>query len=364
MEKYKVSINAFKKMLTESAGKSDTPVSGFFELTPLCNLNCKMCYVHLQDPSVKERMLSGKQWISLIQGAIDAGMMTALLTGGEAMTHPDFWDIYMYLINHGVAVVVKTNGILLTKENIERFKEYPPLHIDVSLYGCNSESYVAVTGVDAFQVVSENIRNAIDAGFNIQLMITPSSYLSPWIEETLKLAKSFDVSVSVNSTLNEPNENTGRHKEDFDITTEEYLHILDMKDDIFLPEYSKEEKEIFGESERPHVSEKGLYCNAGRTGFAISWDGIMVPCISFPRSVISADVVKDGFGKAWLDINSGVNNYAVPKKCYTCSYHEKCHYCPVQHGKMAEKNLCDDRECKSKQNLIELAAKRRKGEGK
>ena len=91
----KVSFRDFMRQLRDNARQSDTPSTGSFELTPLCNLNCRMCYVHLQDPSVKERMLSGKQWISLIQEAIDEGMLFALLTGGEAMTHPDFWDIYM-----------------------------------------------------------------------------------------------------------------------------------------------------------------------------------------------------------------------------------------------------------------------------
>ena len=86
-------------MIQERTREADVPYSGSFELTPLCNLDCKMCYVHLQDPSVRHRMLSGEQWISLIQQAIDEGMMEAMLTGGEAMTHPAFWDIYMYLIN-------------------------------------------------------------------------------------------------------------------------------------------------------------------------------------------------------------------------------------------------------------------------
>ena len=61
-------------MLQERTREADIPYHGSFELTPLCNLDCKMCYVHLQDPSVKHRMLSGKQWLSIIQQAIDEGM--------------------------------------------------------------------------------------------------------------------------------------------------------------------------------------------------------------------------------------------------------------------------------------------------
>lgn len=106
---------SYGKLINEAikkARKTDTPISGSFELTPLCNLDCKMCYVHLTDPTVKARMLSGDQWIDLMGQAIDHGMINALLTGGECLTHPDFVKIYMYLIEQGVSVRLKTNGIL------------------------------------------------------------------------------------------------------------------------------------------------------------------------------------------------------------------------------------------------------------
>ena len=202
-------------MMQERTREADVPYSGSFELTPLCNLDCKMCYVHLQDPSVRHRMLSGEQWISLIQQAIDEGMMEALLTGGEAMTHPAFWDIYMYLINHGIVTQVKTNGLLLNEEAIKRFQQYPPFKLDISLYGCDSESYVAVTGVDAYEQVVSHIRMAVEAGLTIQIMVTPNSYMSPWTERVMALAGSFGVSVMVNGSLIDPHENTGRKKADF-----------------------------------------------------------------------------------------------------------------------------------------------------
>ena len=37
-------INSFLGM---KARHMDVPLMGSFELTPLCNLDCKMCYVHL-----------------------------------------------------------------------------------------------------------------------------------------------------------------------------------------------------------------------------------------------------------------------------------------------------------------------------
>ena len=161
-----ISYNKFIGEATKNARENDTPISA----------------------TVKARMLSGDEWIGLMGQAIAHGMMTALLTGGEAMTHPDFKKIYMYLIEQGVSVRLKTNGILLDREKIDLFTEYPPYVVDVSLYGCDGESYRAVTGHDVFDAVTENVRAAIAAGLHVRLMITPSAYMLPWVDRVMEYA--------------------------------------------------------------------------------------------------------------------------------------------------------------------------------
>ena len=38
-----INYNQFLQMAVQNARENDTPISGCFELTPLCNLDCKMC---------------------------------------------------------------------------------------------------------------------------------------------------------------------------------------------------------------------------------------------------------------------------------------------------------------------------------
>ena len=345
-------------MIQEKTREADIPYGGSFELTPLCNLDCKMCYVHLQDQSVKHQMLSGEQWLTIIQQAIDEGMMEALLTGGEAMTHPAFWDIYMYLINHGIVTTVKTNGVLLNEEAIKRFQQYPPYKLDISLYGCDSESYVAVTGVDAYEQVVSHIRMAIEAGLTIQIMVTPSSYMSPWTERVMKLAGSFGVSVMVNGDLIDPYDNTGRKKADFDLSIEEDMSIKEKAKEMLPPLYDAADHEFFMKRHnRPMLSDKGLYCSAGRSGFAVNWDGVMVPCLSFPRDVVCAHPLRDGFRQAWSEVNEAVKNYEIPKACHSCELNDKCHYCPMNHSKVAAKHQCDTDYCNNVKARYKAAEK-------
>ena len=361
-----INYNKFIHEATQNARERDIPISGSFELTPLCNLDCKMCYVHLTDPTVKARMLSGDEWIALMGQAISHGMMTALLTGGEAMTHPDFRKIYMYLIENGVSVRIKTNGVLLNRDRIGLFTEYPPYLVDVSLYGCDGESYRAVTGHDVFETVSANIRAAIAAGLHVRLMITPSAYMLPWVDRIMEYAKSFGADeVNVNAMLMEANPDTGRSMEDFGLSLEENARIHRKQRDMFPRKpksLTEEEAEFMGEipEGEPHILPRGLYCNGGRTGFAINWDGTMGPCLDFPRDVICADVKAIGFENAWREVNRGVKDYAVPEECHTCSHNTICHYCPTQHKSVAAKHLCDPDACAWRKLQADIAEEYRK----
>lgn len=252
----------------------------------------------------------------------------------------------MYLINHGIVTQVKANGLLLNEEAISRFKDYPPYKLDISLYGCDSESYVAVTGVDAYEQVVRHIRLAVEAGLKIQIMVTPSSYMSPWTERVIALAGSFGVSVMVNGSLIDPHENTGRKKADFDLSLEEDTNIKEKKQEMLPPSYDAADHEFFMKRRnRPMLSDKGLYCSAGRSGFAVNWDGVMVPCLAFPRDVACSYPLRDGFCQAWREVNEAVKNYEVPQACHSCEVNDKCHYCPMNHQKVAAKHQCDTDFC-------------------
>ena len=98
---------AVRRFLSFKARDKGVPISGSFELTPLCNLDCKMCYVHLnRDQMQGASLLTVDQWKSIIDQAIGAGMMYARITGGECLTYPGFREIYLYLRSKGIETVI------------------------------------------------------------------------------------------------------------------------------------------------------------------------------------------------------------------------------------------------------------------
>ena len=91
------------RFLENKARLRGIPLTGNFELTPLCNLDCKMCYVHLAGSQFNEKkLLHVDDWKNLIKQAYEAGMRNASLTGGECLTYPGFDDVFLYLYSLGV----------------------------------------------------------------------------------------------------------------------------------------------------------------------------------------------------------------------------------------------------------------------
>ena len=350
-----ISHKAFERKFLENAMKHAIPVNAAFELTPVCNLDCKMCYVHLQDPSIKNRLLNGDQWISIMDQAFDLGMFSALLTGGEALTHPDFFRIYRHLTDRGICVSLKSNGILLNNDALEVFRKVPPTTLDVSVYGCDDESCRAVTGREIFETVDRNLRAALDADMPLRLMITPSVHMMPWMEKILRYAGSFGVETRVNVYLVEPYDNTGRKKEDFDLTADQIMDILRMADEI-LPDSGSS-----GMDDDEAPADKGgsesmigkgmLRCAAGRTRFAVSWEGIMAPCLQFPKEMISENVLESGVAQAWKTIHEKTVALRAPAECLNCGIRDECVWCPIKHGHAALSDRCDPAMCELEKRM-------------
>ena len=159
------SLRSFNQYLDAKARQMGVPLTGQFELTPLCNFSCKMCYVHLDAEQLKGRaLLSVETWKDLIHQAWEAGMMHVTLSGGECLTYPGFEELYVYLNELGLRTSIFTNGVLIDDHHISLFKIYRPRSIRITLYGATEDEYEAVTGHRVFHIVYNHIIRLRDAG--------------------------------------------------------------------------------------------------------------------------------------------------------------------------------------------------------
>ena len=274
-------FRAFSRYLEVKAREKGVPLSGQFELTPLCNFSCRMCYVHLDADQLSGRkVLSTDTWKGLMRQAWEAGMLHASMTGGECLTYPGFDELFLYLQSLGCTISVLTNGYLLDDRRIAFFRQHKPAVIQITLYGWNNDVYERVTGQPAFDTVTGNIRKAMEAGLNVNLVVTPNRYLGEDVLETVRLGKRLDQGLVVNTSLFAPREETGRSRQEDEIDADQYIRIYRLMNELA----GRETKEIDPDRLPPaggpshECTQCGLRCGGGRSAFVIDWKGTMMPC--------------------------------------------------------------------------------------
>lgn len=337
---------SLSRYLDDKAREKGVPITGQFELTPMCNFSCKMCYVHLDaDQLAGQEVMPASKWKNLMREAWEAGMIHVTLTGGECLTYPGFDDIYLYLHSLGCDVSILTNGYLLDDQRIEFFKERKPQMIQITLYGWNDDVYERVTGRRVFSTVVENTRKAIAAGLPVSLTITPSSYLGDDVLETIRVGRSITDAFTVNGSLFTPREETGRSNQQDDSDAEQYVRIYRLLNEM----NGRENKEIDPDKLPPaggsshECDECGLRCGGGRSGFVITWKGTMMPCNRL--NLIQAYPLQNGFQEAWNKINREANSWPRVPECESCAYRAVCNHCAANVLKYTEpgkqpKELC------------------------
>lgn len=126
-------------------------------LTDGCNSRCVTCDIwrnprrNMPMPMVEEIAAAFK----------DLQVRWVLLSGGEAMQHPQWPEIARHFRAEGTYVMLLTNGLLLRKQADEVIASVD--EVIVSLDGGNAATYQDIRGVDGFDLIMEGIQ-AVRAG--------------------------------------------------------------------------------------------------------------------------------------------------------------------------------------------------------
>lgn len=322
----------YKRYLNLRARMRGQVYAGGFELTPLCNFDCKMCYVHLTKGQMEQeaKLLTTQQWINIMEQAVDAGMMHADLTGGECLSYPGFKDVYLYLRSRGVDVSVLTNGQLITEEMADFFAKYPPSVVQITVYGSDEASYEAVTGRRAFADVKAAIERLKKRNIRLFLPITPNRYMQEDTHALMEFLRAQNVRYGIGTGSLPAHSNTGRNLADYAPESELYvkLHLdekrhLDSLDHFQETYHSQVDYVPTGFRQNSRIP-----CSSGLCTFHINWKGEMTPCIPF--HTIHRSVCEHGFEDCWNWIKHQMVQYEPPEECKNCDNNAVCVSCPAE----------------------------------
>jgi radical SAM protein with 4Fe4S-binding SPASM domain len=105
-----------------------------WNITRRCNLKCIHCY---SDSDAREYPgeLNWDQCRGVLDDLADFGVPGVLLSGGEPLIHPRFFDLAAYARGKGLRLTLSTNGTLIDRDAAQRIKDTGFAYVGISLDG-------------------------------------------------------------------------------------------------------------------------------------------------------------------------------------------------------------------------------------
>lgn len=349
--------------LHQKAAERKIPLSGTFELSPLCNMNCKMCYVTL---SVKEQqkrcpLRTKEEWLALAEEAMQEGMLFLLLTGGEPFFWPDFKELYQQLHGMGLCISINSNGTLIDESVVEWLKETPPTRINITLYGASDETYDCMCGKkDGFSKVTRAIDLLMEAGISVKLNCSLTPYNESDLESMIRFAKERQLILEVATYMFPPirkDENLTGQNQRFtpDETAKKMLktYILQRGEDMSRYYLECNQFPPLEIQDCIDVEGDGMRCRAGKSSFWVTWDFKLLACglMTTPKEKLHLG----SFKKAWKGIYTAVDQIRLAPECGQCSLKDQCQTCGAMI--LAETGVFDKKpvyRCQAMEAYIEL----------
>lgn len=330
---------SIKEFVYTAGAQKRMPVSGTFELTPRCNLDCRMCYIRMTEAEQASlgRELTTEEWLTVGRQAVDAGMIYLLLTGGEPMLRSDFTTIYSEMVKMGVMVSVNTNGTRITPEVLECFRKHPPEAVNVTLYGASPETYGGLCGVSGgYQRAFAGVRALVSAGIRVIINTTFTALNQGDMEAIAAFAKEVGVPIRTAAYTFPPVRN--RHEDSRVALTPEEQGRLNARFEYLtntaerralraallrriLEEEAARVPSPLAERGRPTA------CMAGRGMFWMAWNGEMYPCGMLSDYAVKPSEGGMDFADMWRQTHTRTEVIYLPAACTECALRRVCPSC-------------------------------------
>jgi AdoMet-dependent heme synthase len=254
--------------------------SALVELTYRCNLDCFFCY---NDLSLKGKPMRLSDYGRLFEELASLSCLHLTLTGGEPLSHPEFFPIAARARELGFATRIKSNGHALRGETARRLKmEIDPFVVEVSLHGARPETHDRQTRVrGSFDRLVENLEEMKAIGLRFKINSTLTRWNESEIGEMFALAERLDAPITVDPELT-PRDDGDRTPLQIAATHEGLRRLHEARSrrggsgtgDVIRQ----------GDAELPALDSR-KHCGAGSSGIAVDPYGNVYPCVQWRRPV-------------------------------------------------------------------------------
>lgn len=321
-----------EQLLCEKATVLHVPINGILELTPLCSMDCEMCYVRLSPEEQRKKgpLLSLAEWCSIADEMQRSGTLFVLLTGGEPLLYPEFRELYLHLQKLGMCITINSNGTLLDERWADFFARHKPRRINITIYGKDPETYERLCHHrGGYEKAVQAIRLLRERHVDVKLngSITPlNAEDGPAL---VALAKQLDVPFKIDTYMYPGSrEREQRFQADCRLSASSAAKARVLLMQQRHSNFERAAADLLRQAEvsRPDTPDSSsVSCRAGRSSFAINWQGMMRPCILITEP--ETPVLPQGFQAAWAQIVKATAAIRLSPACGSCDMQQVCQTC-------------------------------------
>lgn len=300
------------------------------EITTKCNLNCAHCY----NRTGKKYDMPLERIIDLIGFAEDHGVSKFVVSGGEAVLHPNFDDISDFIgsANLKTKTIIQSNGMIGTVD-LDKVKSFDIVHLSFDV------DHSDVRRISVNQTL-QTARRLIDAGVYTYLFATIYPGNIDKIDWMVDVANESGVDISFNLCI--PGD-----KETLQLMPNQRLSLIKKLHNLYLDKRTLRFSSPYvavlkGQSTQKYDGIRGG-CTAGIAACVILPNGDVAPCPFFRLK--AGNIYDQSLQEIWLEsrvFNTLRDRSAYVEPCGSCEYLSYCGGCRArayeQNGKL---NDCD-----------------------
>lgn len=300
------------------------------EITQQCPLRCKHCYVFAA-PDKLVRMpldLANK----ILDQSKELGVSNIVLTGGDPMMHPNFWEI-LDKASRFYRVNLLTSGYLINEKAAEKISKYRNVNVQISVDGIGITHNRFRGKDDAFERTINALKYLQKHNVKVAwaMTITENNFLD--FEDCIKLAKKIGVGLFRPGIVF----NSGRAENQFQDDID-FMRRVKQKISEFQEKYndnnfridSVEGSTVQSNDSMEKANYEQINCGAGWNFCHVTAKGEVLACPIFPYELI--DLNKDDLLSYFSKKDEMIHLLHSPKKgiCKNCKFLERDNGCLAQ----------------------------------
>lgn len=237
------------------------PLSALLELTYHCNWRCVFCY-NPRHSDIKR--MSADEWCVVLDDLRRLGTLSVTLTGGEPLTHPEFFRIAREVRSRAFGLRIFTNGTLIDDRAADEIAELLPMAVEMSIHGSTPETHERATmKVGSYTRLLETVDRLLAREAKVYLKAPITSLNEHEVDEMVALAQRLHVPLSFDVTITP--------RDDGDTAPLAYTAS---------PETRRRLMKSMGVHES-HRQTGDVNCGLGRTTLAVDPEGNVYPCMQW-----------------------------------------------------------------------------------